>query len=121
MTCCIANLDTSLSRRAPAEDAAEILPEFPDGLTTAEVAQIMAEDKYAWDLDAAEDALIALTASGQREAPLLRARRALGARGGRGGEARRRGAEQAPSYGFVVDRVNVSVLLYVPVRNASLP
>ncbi len=62
---CVANLDTSLSRRAPAEDAAEILPEFPEGLTTAEVAQIMAEDKYAWDLDAAEDALIALTADGR--------------------------------------------------------
>jgi hypothetical protein len=62
---CIANLDTSLSRRAPAEDAADVLPEFPEGLTTAEVAQIMAEDKYAWDLDAAEDALIALTADGR--------------------------------------------------------
>jgi protein-disulfide isomerase-like protein with CxxC motif len=60
----IANLDTSLERREPAEDAAEILPEFPDGLTTAEVAQIMAQDKYAPDLDAAEDALIAATASG---------------------------------------------------------
>jgi 2-hydroxychromene-2-carboxylate isomerase len=62
---CIANLDTSLTRRAPAEDAAEVLPAFPEGLTTAEVAQIMAEDKYAWDLDAAEDALIALTADGR--------------------------------------------------------
>src|SRR4051794_9429807 len=60
----IANLDRSLSRRAPAEDAAEILPEFPDGLTTAEVAQIMAQDKFAWDLDAAEDSLIAATGSG---------------------------------------------------------
>ena len=28
----------------------------------------MAEDKYAWDLDAAEDALIALTAEGRRSA-----------------------------------------------------
>ena len=61
----IANLDTSLERRAPAEDAAEVLPEFPDGLTTAEVAQIMAEDKYPADLVAAEDALIAATAAGQ--------------------------------------------------------
>ncbi|HET6550191.1 MAG TPA: hypothetical protein VFG79_17140 [Solirubrobacter sp.] len=61
----IANLDRSLSRRAPAEDAAAILPEFPDGLTTAEVAQIMAEDKYAPDYDAAEDALIAVTAAGE--------------------------------------------------------
>jgi hypothetical protein len=61
----IANLDTSLSRRAPAEDAAEVLEAFPDGLTTAEVAQIMAQDKFAWDLDKAEDSLIAATGSGQ--------------------------------------------------------
>ena len=31
----------------PAEDAAEVLEAFPDGLTTAEVAQIMAQDKFA--------------------------------------------------------------------------
>src|SRR4051794_2982427 len=61
----IANLDTSLSRRAPAEDAAEVLDAFPDGLTTAEVAQIMAQDKFAWDLDQAEDSLIAATGSGR--------------------------------------------------------
>jgi 2-hydroxychromene-2-carboxylate isomerase len=61
----IANLDTSLTRRAPADDPAEVLNDFPDGLTTAEVAQIMAEDKYAPDHDAAEDALIAITATGE--------------------------------------------------------
>ena len=55
----------SLSRRAPAEDAAEVLEAFPDGLTTAEVAQIMTEDKYAPDLDKAEDALIAATGDGR--------------------------------------------------------
>jgi 2-hydroxychromene-2-carboxylate isomerase len=60
----VANLDTSLARRAPTEDVAEILPFFPDGLTTAEVAQIRTEDKYTPDLQAAEDALIALAASG---------------------------------------------------------
>jgi 2-hydroxychromene-2-carboxylate isomerase len=60
----IANLDTSLTRRAPAEDAAEVLKEFPDGLTTAEVAQIMTQDKYAWDLGKAEDALITAVGSG---------------------------------------------------------
>ena len=75
----IANLDTSLTRRAPAEDAAEVLPEFPDGLTTAEVAQIMAEDKYASDLDAAEDALIAAHGRRPGEAPAVRTRRAVGA------------------------------------------
>ena len=47
----VANLDQTLSRRAPAEDAAEVLQAFPDGLTTAEVAQIMTQDKYAPDLD----------------------------------------------------------------------
>jgi len=54
----IANLDTSLARRAPATDAAEVLAAFPDGLTTAEVALIMTEDKFTPDLGAAEDALI---------------------------------------------------------------
>jgi 2-hydroxychromene-2-carboxylate isomerase len=61
----VANLDTSLERRAPAEDAGEVLAAFPDGLTTAEVAQIMAEDKYPPEMDAAEDALIAVAASGR--------------------------------------------------------
>ncbi len=60
----IANLDTSLTRRAPDEDAAEILAAFPDGLTTAEVAQIMAQDKYEPELDKAEDALITATGEG---------------------------------------------------------
>ncbi len=77
----IANLDRSLTRRAPAEDAAEVLKEFPDGLTTAEVAQIMTEDKYAFDLDAAEDSLIAAVGEGERAARLpVRPRRALAAR-----------------------------------------
>jgi protein-disulfide isomerase-like protein with CxxC motif len=61
----IANLDTSLDRRGPAEDAAEILPEFPDGLTTAEVAAIMTPNNGSPDLDAAEDSLIALTGAGE--------------------------------------------------------
>ena len=38
----IANLDRSLERRAPADDVAEVLAEFPDGLTTSEVAAVMA-------------------------------------------------------------------------------
>jgi 2-hydroxychromene-2-carboxylate isomerase len=61
---CIANLDRTLSRREPTTDAAEILAAFPDGLTTAEVAAVMAEPKTAPDLDAAEDALISAAASG---------------------------------------------------------
>ena len=60
----VANLDTSLSRRAPATDAAEVLAAFPDGLTTGEVAQIMAEDKYPADPDQAEDALITAVGDG---------------------------------------------------------
>jgi protein-disulfide isomerase-like protein with CxxC motif len=60
----IANLDQSLERRAPAEDAAEVLNAFPDGLTTAEVAQIMTVDKFTPDLNQAEDALIAAIGDG---------------------------------------------------------
>src|SRR3954469_16844604 len=60
----IANLDTGVERRAPAEDAAEILPEFPDGLTTAEVAAIMTPNNGSPDLDAAEDSLISLVGDG---------------------------------------------------------
>jgi len=55
----VANLDQSLERRSPAEDAAEVLKAFPDGLTTAEVALIMTQDKYSPDLNKAEDSLIA--------------------------------------------------------------
>ncbi|MDA0184498.1 hypothetical protein OJ997_29610 [Solirubrobacter phytolaccae] len=58
----IANLDTSLTRRAPATDVVEVLEAFPDGLTTGEVALIMAQDKFPADPDQAEDALI--TAAG---------------------------------------------------------
>jgi protein-disulfide isomerase-like protein with CxxC motif len=61
---CIANLDTSLTRREPAEDVAEVLAAFPDGLTTYEVAAVRAPHLTAPDPDAAEDALISLAASG---------------------------------------------------------
>ena len=64
---CIANLDPALERRAPAEDAAAVLREFPDGLTTAEVAAIMAPGNTPPDHGAAEDALIATAAAGQAE------------------------------------------------------
>jgi predicted DsbA family dithiol-disulfide isomerase len=63
----IANLDPTLERRAPAEDAAEILPEFPDGLTTAEVAAIMTPNNGSPDLDAAEDSLIGVVGGGNAE------------------------------------------------------
>ena len=60
----IANLDPTLERRGPAGDADEVVPEFPDGLTTAEVAAIMTPGNAAVDLDAAEESLIDLTAAG---------------------------------------------------------
>jgi 2-hydroxychromene-2-carboxylate isomerase len=60
----IANLDRSLERRPPAEDAAEVLAAFPDGLTTAEVAAVMAPHLRPPDLEAAEDGLIAAVAAG---------------------------------------------------------
>jgi 2-hydroxychromene-2-carboxylate isomerase len=64
---CIANLDRTLERRPPAEDPAEILPQFPGGLTTAEVAAVMAPSNTAPDHNAAEDALIATVAAGGAE------------------------------------------------------
>jgi 2-hydroxychromene-2-carboxylate isomerase len=60
----VANLDTTLERRAPATDVAQVLPAFPDGLTTMEVAAVMTPNNAAPDRDAAEDALIALAAEG---------------------------------------------------------
>ena len=60
----VANLDPTLRRRGPAEDAGEVLAAFPDGLSTAEVAAIMAPSNTPPDLGAAEDELIALAASG---------------------------------------------------------
>ena len=63
----IANLDPTLERRTHAEDAAEILPEFPDGLTTAEVAAIMTPNNGFPDLGAAEDSLIAFVGEGGAE------------------------------------------------------
>jgi 2-hydroxychromene-2-carboxylate isomerase len=60
----IANLDRSLQRREPAEDAAEVLREFPDGLTTAEVAAVMCPHLQPEDREAAEDSLISAVAAG---------------------------------------------------------
>ena len=64
----LANLDPSLSR-TPAPDSAEALLEFfPDGLTTAEVAALLAEGPdYVSDREFAESTLIALAADGRAE------------------------------------------------------
>jgi 2-hydroxychromene-2-carboxylate isomerase len=66
---CIANLDTSLARRAPAtaEEAGDVLAAFPEGLTTAEVAAVMAPSNTPPELDAAEDALIVAASAGRAE------------------------------------------------------
>jgi 2-hydroxychromene-2-carboxylate isomerase len=61
----IANLDSTLERRPPAEDPIEVLSAFPHPLTTAEVAAVMAEHLEAPDRVAAETALIAATGEGR--------------------------------------------------------
>jgi 2-hydroxychromene-2-carboxylate isomerase len=63
----IANLDRSLSRREAPDDVAEVVDAFPDGLTTYEVAAVMAKHLQPPDRDAAEDALISLAASSAAE------------------------------------------------------
>ena len=63
----IANLAAGLERRPAARSPAEVLPAFPDGLTTAEVAAVMTSGNEAPDRHAAEDALIALAAAGKAE------------------------------------------------------
>jgi 2-hydroxychromene-2-carboxylate isomerase len=54
----IANLDPTLERRDAPEDVGEILARFPTGVTTQEVAAILARGNDAPDRAAAEDLLI---------------------------------------------------------------
>jgi protein-disulfide isomerase-like protein with CxxC motif len=61
----VANLDSTLARRPPAEDAVQALAAFPYPLATAEVAAIMAEHLTAPDPEKAEHALIAAVAEGR--------------------------------------------------------
>jgi 2-hydroxychromene-2-carboxylate isomerase len=63
----IANLDPTLARAEHAPDAAAVLDRFPDGVTTAEAAAVLAPPLTDPDRDAAEDALIALVAEGRAE------------------------------------------------------
>ncbi|HEU4656228.1 MAG TPA: DsbA family protein [Capillimicrobium sp.] len=63
----VANLDPTLDRRPPADDALEALRAFPYALTTAEVATIMTPDLREPDLDAAEAALIDHVVDGRVE------------------------------------------------------
>jgi 2-hydroxychromene-2-carboxylate isomerase len=62
----LANLDPTLERRPPAQDVAELLEAFDHGLTTAEVAAVMAlpPDELS-DREAAEIALLALVDDGR--------------------------------------------------------
>lgn len=61
----IANLDASLTRRPAPADVAELVRAFPAGLTTREVAVVLAMDSFAAPDDlAAEDRLLELVARG---------------------------------------------------------
>jgi predicted DsbA family dithiol-disulfide isomerase len=60
----VANLDPALRREPPPETPAPLLERFPDGLTTQEVAALLARGNDAPDRVAAEAALIELVAEG---------------------------------------------------------
>lgn len=67
----VANLDTSLDRRPPPESPLPALQDFRDGLSTQEVAAIMAQGNTPPDRIAAEAALIELVGDGgARRVPL---------------------------------------------------
>jgi 2-hydroxychromene-2-carboxylate isomerase len=67
----IANLDPTLEREAPAEDALEVIERFPEGLASQEVAAIMTKNNQLPDRAAAEHALIELAGAGRaRRIPL---------------------------------------------------
>ncbi len=67
---CLANLDPTLTRRAPATDVGDVLAAFDYPLATQEVAAVMAAPLAGADSAAAEDALISACAAGtvRREA-----------------------------------------------------
>ncbi|GAC1326785.1 MAG: hypothetical protein NVSMB25_26280 [Thermoleophilaceae bacterium] len=67
----IANLDTELERRAAPEDPLPVVESSPFGLTTQEIAAVMASGNDAPDRVHAEEALIELAAAGLvRRVPL---------------------------------------------------
>jgi protein-disulfide isomerase-like protein with CxxC motif len=63
----IANLDPNLERQAPPEDPGPLLEHFDFGLTTQEIAAIMARGNDRPDRVAAETALLGLVADGRAE------------------------------------------------------
>jgi hypothetical protein len=60
----VANLDPAIARRDAPDDPAPLLAAFPDGLTTQEVAALLARGNDAPDRAAAERALLALVGEG---------------------------------------------------------
>jgi predicted DsbA family dithiol-disulfide isomerase len=62
----LANLDPTLTRRPAPADVVEALAEFPEGLTTAELASVMRpDDLTAIDIEGTASDLAALAADGQ--------------------------------------------------------
>jgi 2-hydroxychromene-2-carboxylate isomerase len=60
----VANLDPSLDRKPAPDDPLPLLTQFAEGLTTQEVAALMARGNDAPDRAAAEEALLGLVAAG---------------------------------------------------------
>ena len=63
----IANLDPALNRRAVPEDPAELVAAYPDGLTTQEIAALLARGNDVPDRAAAEQAMLDLVFDGRAE------------------------------------------------------
>jgi predicted DsbA family dithiol-disulfide isomerase len=63
----VVNLDPRLERRDVPEDAGELIERFPLGLTTAEVAALLAPNNALPDRQAAERALLELVADGRAQ------------------------------------------------------
>ena len=63
----LVNLDPALERRAAPDGLAPLLEEFPDGLTTQEVAQLLVRGNEEPDRNAAEAGLLELVAGGTAE------------------------------------------------------
>jgi hypothetical protein len=63
----VANLDPSIDRRSVPDSPAPLLEAFPDGVTTQEVAALLAEGNDAPDRPGAETALLELVAAGGAE------------------------------------------------------
>ena len=63
----IANLDPALDRRPVPDDPAELVAAYPDGLTTQEIAALLARGNDAPDRAAAEQAMLDLVFDGRAE------------------------------------------------------